>query len=62
MVGLIQIKCGSELARDEAIAAAVDGDCQTAIASKLAPTWTQVFFSCQSVSIRECLRVSFMVT
>jgi hypothetical protein len=31
-------KCGSELARDEVGTFNIDADCQTAIASRLAPT------------------------
>ncbi|MBD0706236.1 hypothetical protein CF597_24920 [Pseudomonas sp. PSB1] len=32
------IKCGSELARDSGVSVNIDGVCNTAIASKLAPT------------------------
>ncbi|QAY93892.1 hypothetical protein CUN63_30580 [Pseudomonas sp. ACM7] len=37
-----QNQCGSELARDEGSTFNIDVDCQTAIASKLAPTGSSV--------------------
>src|SRR5471030_2304261 len=47
-------RCGSELARDEAITFTIDDDCYTAIASKLAPT-----LDCVSSANQSSLTVMF---
>jgi len=35
------VPCGSEPAREEALTVDIDGECQTAFASRLAPTLTE---------------------
>jgi hypothetical protein len=50
------VKCGSELARDEALSVSGDVACNTAIASKLAPTGIE--YICQSRLAGRPLRVT----
>jgi hypothetical protein len=49
------VKCGSELARDEALSVGCDVACNTAIASKLAPTGIE--YICQSQVDRKATAV-----